>query len=169
MSIKSRSTFFFSVEIFKIETFQSRLWRVKIFVEIVKTRRDCRDLSRNLNIVEAFWVWKWWKVSTDWEILTRKYKNPRTSWSRSRQTVEKCQNFQISMNFLISIETFWSGHWCWDEIEKSLSRPRFLDCRDALFDAVEIFSTVETHSLTTSRSKLSIETTSRQIDTPRVN
>jgi hypothetical protein len=35
--------FFFSVEIFKIETFQSRLRRVEIFVEIVKTHRDCRD------------------------------------------------------------------------------------------------------------------------------
>jgi len=87
--------------------------------------RRSLDLSRNLNIVEAFWVWKWWKVSTDWEISTWKYKNPRTSQSRSRQTVKKRQNFQISTNFLISIETFWSGRWCRDEIEKSWSRSRF--------------------------------------------
>ncbi len=38
--------YFISVEIFKIETFQSRLCRVEIFVEIVETHRDCRDLSR---------------------------------------------------------------------------------------------------------------------------
>ncbi len=119
--------------------------------------RRSRYLSRNFDIVEAFWVWKWWKVSTDWEILTRKYKNPRTSRLRSRQTVEKRQNFQISTNFSILIETFWSGRWCRNEIEKS---------RDLLFDAVEIFSTVETHSLTTSRSR---ETTSRQIETPKAS
>ncbi len=42
--------FFFSVEISKIETFQSRLCRVKIFVEIVETQSRCsRDLSRNLD------------------------------------------------------------------------------------------------------------------------
>jgi hypothetical protein len=144
--------YFISVEIFKIETFQLRLCRVKIFVEIVETHRDCqnllrcsRDLSRNLN---------------------EKIQNPCTSWSRSRQTVKKRQNFQISTNFSILIETFWSGHWCRDKIKKSQSRPRFLDCQDALFDAVKIFLTVETHSLTTSRSRLSIETRSRQIKTP---
>ncbi len=125
------------------------------------------DLSRNLDIVEAFWVWKWWKVSTDWEISTRKYKNPRTSRSRSRQTVEKRQNFQISTNFSISIETFWSGRWYRDKIEISRSRSRYLVRRDLLFDAVKIFSTVDSHSLTTSRSRVSIETTSRQIETPK--
>jgi hypothetical protein len=39
--------YFISVEIFQIETFQSRLCRVKIFVEIVEIYRDavkiCRD------------------------------------------------------------------------------------------------------------------------------
>jgi hypothetical protein len=129
--------------------------------------RRSQDLSRNLDIVKAFWVWKWWKVLTDWEISTRKYKNPCTSQSRSRQTVEKRQNFQISTNFSISIETFWSGSWSRDEIEISQSRSRYLDCRDLLLDAVEIFLTVETLSLTTSRSRVSIETTSRQIETPK--
>ncbi len=109
--------------------------------------RRCWDLSRNFNIVEAFWVWKWWKVSTDWEISMRKYKNPRTSRSRSRQTVEKRWNFQISMKFSISIEIFWSGRWCRDEIEIYRSSrltfwrcQDFLDCRDSLFDDVEIES-----------------------------
>ncbi len=145
--------FFILVKIFKIEIFQSRLCLVEIFVEIVETCRDCRDLSRRVEIfeicrdaVEAFWVWKWWKVSTDWEISMRKYKNPRTSRSRSRQTVEKCQNFQISTKFSISIEIFWSERWCRDEIEifRSWSLrltfwrcQDFLDCRDSLFDDVE--------------------------------
>ena len=62
-----------------------------------------------------------------------------------------------------------SRHWCRDEIEKSRSQPRFLDCRDALFKVVKIFSTVQTHYLATSRWRLSILTRSRQIETPRLN
>ncbi len=94
--------------------------------------RRSRDLSRNLDIVEAFWVWKWWKVSTDWEILTIKYKNPRTSWSRSRQTVKKRQNFQILTNFSNLIETFWSGRFSISiEISRS-SRLTFWPCQDFL-------------------------------------
>ncbi len=101
-----------------------------------------RFLSRLSRRVETRWdrldrQISTWKVSTAWEISTRKYKNQRTSRSRLRQTIEKRRNFQISTNFSISIETFWSGHWCRDEIEKSRSRPRFLDCRDSLFDNVE--------------------------------
>ena len=55
MSIISRSTFFLLVRIFKIETFQSRLGWVKIFVETVKIFEIfeiCRDFSR---FVETFW------------------------------------------------------------------------------------------------------------------
>jgi hypothetical protein len=35
--------FFVSVEIFKIETFESRLGQVEIFIEIVEIYRDCQD------------------------------------------------------------------------------------------------------------------------------
>ncbi len=38
--------YFITVEIFKIETFQSRLGCVEIFIEIVEINRDCRDKSR---------------------------------------------------------------------------------------------------------------------------
>ncbi len=130
--------FFVSVKIVKFETFQSRLCHVHIFVEIVKIFK-IKYFQLRLCHVDI-------KVSTDWEISTRKCKNPLTSRSRSRQTVKKCRNFQISTNFLISIETFWSGHWCQEEIKKSQSR--FLDCRDKLFETVKIFSTVETNLLT---------------------
>ncbi len=117
--------FFFSVEIFKIETFQLKLWRTKIFVKIVETHQDCQDLlrfvkthqdlSRNLDIIKIFGSWH-------------------------------DQNFQISTNFLILIETFWTRHW---------SRSRFLDCRDKIFENVKIFLTVEMNSLTMSTSRLS--------------
>ena len=40
------SIFFFLVKIFKIETFQSRLGCVKIFLKIVETIRDYQDKSR---------------------------------------------------------------------------------------------------------------------------
>ncbi len=55
--------FFFSVKIFKIETFQSRLGCVEIFVETVEISRlsrfsrfvqTFRDLSRYLDIIETF-------------------------------------------------------------------------------------------------------------------
>ena len=42
--------YFISVEIFKIETFSSRLRGVEIFIEIVKTHRDFRDKSRQIKI-----------------------------------------------------------------------------------------------------------------------
>ncbi len=53
------------------------------------------------------------------------------------------------------------------------TKSRFLD-RDILvvktnfLESVEIFSTVETYSLPVSRSRFSIETTSSQIETPRL-
>ncbi len=49
--------FFISVEIFKIETFQSRFRCVKIFIEIVETNQDFRDksrFSRYLKVIEIF-------------------------------------------------------------------------------------------------------------------
>ncbi len=117
------------MEIFSRDFYKLRfLSRLSRFVETGQDFQDLlrrsQDLSRNLDIVKAFWVWKWWKVLTDWEIPTRKYKNPRTSRLRSRQTVEKRQNFQILTNFSILIETFWSGHWCRDEIKKFRSGSR---------------------------------------------
>ncbi len=150
--------FFFSVEIFKIEIFQSRLWRVEIFVEIVEI---CRDTSRFSRFVEtqSRFVEKSRhcreistlsrpKVSTDWEISTRKYKNPRTSRSRSRQTVEKRRKFQISTNFSISIETFRTFRTCRDKIEISRSSSlTFWNCRDFLGRRDWLFFGVEIESL----------------------
>jgi hypothetical protein len=63
--------YFISVEIFKIETFQSRLCRVEIFVEIVETHRDCRDLSRRSR--DAVEICRD-AVEICREISTRKYK-----------------------------------------------------------------------------------------------
>jgi hypothetical protein len=139
--------FFFSVEIFKIETFQSRLWRVEIFIEIVETNRDCRDfrdlsrqietnrdLSRYLDIIST--------LSRLFEVLqdqkSRQVEKSRSrnvikltnSRSRSRQTVEICQKCHVSTDFSISIETFGTGRWRRDKIEISRSRSRFLDRRD---------------------------------------
>jgi hypothetical protein len=43
-----------------------------------------------------------------------------------------------------------------------------VETKSKLFEIVKIFSTVEMHSLTMSRSRLSIKTRSRQIKTPRL-
>jgi hypothetical protein len=46
--------FFFLVEIFKIETFESRLICVNIFIQIVKINRDFSRLSRFVEIYQHF-------------------------------------------------------------------------------------------------------------------
>ncbi len=124
---------------FDLLRFLSRLLRRVKIVEI------CRDL-KNLDIVKAFWIWKCWKVLTCWEISTRKYKNPLTSRPRLRQTVKNAKIFRSR----------WISQ-SWDKIEKSWSqssRLTFLKCRDKVFEM--------------SRSRVSMETTSRQIETPRL-
>jgi hypothetical protein len=119
------------------------MFKISLGVSTVETNWD-RDLSRNLDIMETFCVWKWWKVSTNWEISTR--------------------NIQKSTHFSIEIETNCR------EIMKFPGLDEFLDLdRDNLFENVDIFSTVETNCLTMSRLRLSIETTSRQIETPRLS
>jgi hypothetical protein len=46
--------FFVSVEIFKIETFESSLGQVKIFIEIVKMYQDCRDFQDLSRLFEIY-------------------------------------------------------------------------------------------------------------------
>ncbi len=165
--------FFFLVEIFKIETFQSRFSCVKIFIETVKINRDFgdfQDLSRLFKIYRDSWTLlrlfevlqaqKSWQIEKSW---LRKVIKLTNSQSRLRQTVEVCQKYHVSTDFLISIETFGTGRWCRDKIKISRSRLRLLDCWDKLFEIVE------TYFLPVSRLRVSIETTSRQIETPRLN
>ena len=58
---------------------------------------------------------------------------------------------------------------CWDfSIVETSRLSRLLDCWDKLFEIVEIFSTVKTFFLPVSELRVSIETTSRQIETPRL-
>jgi len=173
LSIMSRPQFFFSVKIFKIETFQSRLSCVKIFIETVKINWDCQDfwdLSRLFEIYhdistlsrlfEVRQAQKSWQIEKSWSRNMIKLTNSR---SRSRQTVKICQKFHVSADFSISIETFETGRWCQDKIEISWSRLRLLDRWDKLFEIVE------TYSLPVSRSRVLIKTMSRQIKTPRLS
>ncbi len=138
--------FFISVEIFKIKIFQSRLWRVKIFVEIVEAHRVCWDASRFLRFVEmqsrfvetlsrfvkksqhcrGLLSLKMMKSLDGLRNLDEKIQKSthfsieiETNCQELRQTVKKRLNFQISMKF--SIEIFWSGRWCRDKIEISRS------------------------------------------------
>jgi len=67
---------------FDVLRFLSRLLRRVAIVKI------CRDL-RNLDIVEAFWVWKLWNVSTYWEISTRKYTHFLTEIQTNCQKRQK--------------------------------------------------------------------------------
>ncbi len=121
--------------------FLSRLSRLSRQIEIMETNRDCQDLSRWIKICqEISTLWRHFENENDkksqwmeksWQEIC---KNPLTSQSRLRRTVKKWRNFQVLTNFSILIETFGSGHWCGDKIEKSGSWSRFLNCRDELFE-----------------------------------
>ncbi len=91
--------FFISVEIFKIEIFQSRFNFVEIFIEIVEIHRDYRDksrLSRHFEIYQHFWEIftnrQLWKVTSFHRCILVKWIKSRsrfmkiiaTSRSRSR-------------------------------------------------------------------------------------
>jgi hypothetical protein len=123
LSISSRSTFFFSVKIFKIKIFRSRFIFVEIFIEIFETDRDCqdfRDLSRLFEVL---------KDQISWQMEKSRLRNViklTNSRSRSRQTVEICQKYHVSTDF--SIETFGTGRWCQGKIE--ISQSRYLDHQD---------------------------------------
>ncbi len=125
--------FFFSVEIFKIETFQSRLGCVKIFIETVEICRDFQDLLRLFEIYrDISTLWRLFEVlqhQKSQQIEKSRSRNMiklTNSRSRSRQTVKICQKCHVSTDFEISIETFETGRWCQDKIEISrLSRPTF--------------------------------------------
>ncbi len=80
---------FISVEIFKIETFQSRLGCVEIFIS-VETNRDIRDFRDKSRFFEIF--------------------------VGNRDFVEINRDFvEINRDFLVSIEIFWildiCGRW----------------------------------------------------------
>ncbi len=88
---------FISVEIFKIETFQSRLGCVEIFSEIVETNRDFRDFRDKSRFFEIF-------------------VGNRDFVEINRDFVEINRDFvEINRDFLVSIEIFWildiCGRW----------------------------------------------------------
>ncbi len=138
LSITSRSTFFFSVKIFR-----SRFIFVEIFIEIVKTNQDCQDLSRLSRFIKNFEIsWhnqdffktfsrlqaqKFWQIEKSW---LRNVITLTNSRSRLRQTVEICQKCHLSTDFLVSIETFQTFRTCRDKTEISQSWTKYLDHRD---------------------------------------
>ena len=158
LTVKTR-LFFVSIEIFKIETFELRLGQVEIFIKIVKIYRDCQDFWDLSRLFEIYWdiltllrlFFVGLQAQKSWQI--------EKSWSRKmRQTVNIYQLFLVSTDFLISINTFGTGRWCWDKIKISQSRLRLLDHQDKLFEIVKIFLTVETYFLSVLRLRVLIET-----------
>ncbi len=73
----------FSVEFFKIETFQPRLSCVEFFIETVEINWDCPDFWDMLRLFKIFWdtstllrlfeVLRAQKSSTNWKISIKKY------------------------------------------------------------------------------------------------
>ena len=118
--------FFFSVEIFKIETLQLRLGCIKIFVKTVKINRYCqdflrlfeiyRDISTLLRLFEVLQGKKSQQIKKSQSRNVIKLTN-----SRSRQTVEIWQKCHVSTDFSVLVETFGTGRWCRDKIEISRS------------------------------------------------
>ncbi len=141
----SRSTFFFfSVEIFKIEIFQSRLWRVEIFVEIVEICRDASRFSRFVETQSRFVETQSRFVEKSRHCRGLKFRQIEKSWRENTKihallgrdldklsrNAENFRSRRISRSR--SRLTFWR---CWD----------FLECRDSLFDDVEIESLDRDH------------------------
>ncbi len=151
------------------------LLRLLRFIETFEIYWDFWDLSRLFKISQHYRdiikTFSRLQAQKSWQIEKSPLRNViklTNSQSRSRQTVKICQKCHFLTDFSISIETFGTGKWCQDKIKISQSQSRLLDCRDKLFESVEIFSTIETYFFLVSRLKVSIETTSRQIETPRL-
>ena len=102
---------------------------------------------------------------------SRSRSRSRTSLA-SRLTFLKCRDFLDSRDV-----SFWNVEIESLDRDKNKNRDKLRlysieiveICRDVIFQTVEKISTVETSSLPVSRSRVSIETTSRQIETPRAN
>ncbi len=172
LSIVSRPKFFISWWRFlKSRLFKLRLCHVDICIEITLINRDnqdflrqsrllrfCQELLRYLNIIKTFWGIQVQKSRQIEKSSSGKLIKSTHFWSRSRQTIKIYQKFHVSMDFLISIETFGTGRWCLNKIKTSRSGMRSLDCQDKIFLSVEIFSIVEISFLKVSRLRLSVET-----------
>ena len=150
--------FFFSVKIFKIITFQSRLWRVKIFVKIgqdlLRRSEVCQEILRPFeseNDEKSHQIEKSRHENAKIHALFNQDKLSRNakifrswqiSWSQSRLlvwTLMSRQNREVSISTEISPSS-------------RLARISRLS-RSAFF---------------VSRLRVSIEITSRQIETPRL-
>jgi hypothetical protein len=151
-----------TVKIFKMEIFQLRLCRVMNFVEIVETHRDCWNLSRRIEIQQICW---------DASRFVEKSQHYRDLLMvKMMESLDGLRNLdrkmQKSTHLSIKIETNCPETQKFYNLDEFLDLDRhflvwtlmFLNCRDALFENVEIFSTVETNSLTMSRLRLTIET-----------
>ncbi len=148
LSITSRSTFFFSVEIFWSRFFgqdlsSSRyLSRLSRKIETVEIYLDFWDLSRifqisrhNRDFFKTFSRLQAQKSRQIEKFWSRNVITLTNSWSRSRQTVEIWQKCHVSTDFSVSIETnflklsrfSWQSRltffWCRDW--ESQSRPRW--------------------------------------------
>ncbi len=108
--------FLFSVEIFKIKTFQLRLGCVKIFIETVEIFEICQDFQDLLRLFEIYpdisKLWRLFEVlqhQKSQQIEKSRSRNMiklTNSRSRSRQTVKIYQKCHVSTDFSISIKTF---------------------------------------------------------------
>jgi hypothetical protein len=91
-----------------------------------------QDLSRNLDIMETFWVWKWQKSFNKLRNMDEKYAKIHLLLDRDFWvwTLMSRQNQEI----LISIKISWLSRWTFWKCQD------FLHCLDELFDNVEIES-----------------------------
>jgi hypothetical protein len=170
-SRRSRSTFFSSVEIFKIETFQSRLWRVKIVKTCQDFCRDCRDASRLSRFVEMHRDCQdAVKICREISTLSRPFESENDESLDGLRNLDK--KIQKSTHLSIKIKTNCQETPKFSDLDEFLDLDRdflvwtlmsrqnwevsistrisrlsrctfwrcqdFLNCRDSLFDNVEI-------------------------------
>jgi hypothetical protein len=126
------------------------------------------DLLRNLDIIEAFWESSGSKFLTVCLNLDPELVHFSTFSIKIEKNCPDLTKFSGLHRFLDRDWDFLL--WKVDQkfIKISQSRSRYLDRQDKLFEAVKIILTVETYILKLSRLRVSIETRSRQIETPRL-
>ena len=126
--------YFISVEIFKIETFQSRLCRVKIFVEIVEICQDCWDLSRFVKTQSRFVKMQSRFVEKSWHcqgLKSRRIEKSRRENTKIHALLDQDRD-KLSRNAKIfrsrRISRSRSRLFGLDIVVETKSR--YLDCRD---------------------------------------
>ena len=124
---------FVLVEIFKIETFKSRLSCVEIFIETNQDLQDLLRLFENYQDILTFWGTSCSKISTNWEILIEKNDKINLLFIKIVTNCWIYQKFQVLTDFSILSRLLGLKGGVETKLRQAIwNCQEFLDCRDLL-------------------------------------